>query len=114
MEQKLDWPEGVKHIHLALLPKNQDAERPISLTSYLYRLYTKLRGYLIDAWVQQISPCSVWYGPIPGGQIFKRVLTRMLKGIHTGGYHVCLLLDLNKFFDSIDRDLLMEDDGRGS
>ena len=112
VEQNLDWPEGVKYINMALLPKNQDAERPISLTSYIYRLYMKLRGHLVDAWVQQISPCSPWDAAIPGGQIFESLLTRMLKGelaIQTGSYHVCLLLDLNNFFESIDRDLLMEE-----
>ena len=111
-ERTLDWPEGVKFVSVALLPKNQDTERPISLTSYIYRLYMKLRGHLLEAWVKQISQCSPWDAAIPGGHIFERVLGRMLKGevaIHTGNYHICLLLDLNKFFDSIDRDILAEE-----
>ena len=45
VERDLQWPSGIRQVGVALLPKDLDSERPISLTSFVYRLYFKLRGF---------------------------------------------------------------------
>ena len=111
VERELCWPEGICQVAVALLPKDADSERPISLTSFIYRLYFKLRGHLIEKWVKQLVPDTPWDGAIPGASVFDRVLGRLLRGevmVYTGGHQVTLLLDVRKFYDSILRDELIE------
>ena len=43
MEEELQVPHSLRVTQVALLPKSDEHERPISLTSIWWRVYTKLR-----------------------------------------------------------------------
>ena len=48
MEEELQVPHSLRVTQVALLPKSDERERPISLTSIWWRVYTKLRRSLLE------------------------------------------------------------------
>ena len=47
------WPQSVQHVAITLLPKNSKAERPIGLLATVYRLWAKMRRFLVVRWARE-------------------------------------------------------------
>ena len=56
MEQAAQLPTQLKMHMVAMLPKNQTIERPITLTSVLYRVWCRLRKPVLDDWQRNLPP----------------------------------------------------------
>ena len=99
-------PEQVCATLVVLLPKKEDIERPISLTSVLYRTWCKLRWDKLRQWQSTVGQRSM-----PGMQVLHVALMRLLKcevGKATGRHVISLLLDLQCFYDSVELEILLK------
>ena len=95
---------------LLLLPKKADIERPISLTSVLYRTWCRLRWDKLRPWQCSIGHKLTWERSVPGTHVLQVALTRLLKcevGRATGKHVVSLLVDLQCFYDSVELERLL-------
>ena len=95
-------PEQVCTTLVVLLPKKEDIERPISLTSVLYRTWCKLRWDKLRQWQSKVGQRLPWERSMPGMQVLHVALMRLLKcevGKATGRHVISLLLDLQCFYD---------------
>ncbi|CAE7517958.1 unnamed protein product, partial [Symbiodinium sp. CCMP2456] len=111
-EKQQQWPEVICHVAVALLAKTIKAERPISLTSVIYRLYMSMRQHLLTRWLEEANPKSPWDKAVKGSDTFTSSHRRQLLAeilCHTGVHQVSLLVDLQNAYDRIDRMLLMQD-----
>ena len=111
-QQQQQWPESTCHVAVALLAKTVRAERPISLTSVIYRLYMAMRQHLLARWLEEVNPKSPWDKAVKGCDTFASSHRRQLLAeilCHTGVHQVSLLVDLQNAYDRIDRVQLMED-----
>ena len=103
-------PDQVCTTLVVLLPKKEDIERPISLTSVLYRTWCKLRWDKLKQWQNVVGQCLPWERSMPGMQVLYVALMRLLKcevGRATGRHVVSLLLDLQCFYDSVELEQLL-------
>ena len=97
-------PDQVCTTLVLLLPKKVDIERPISLTSVLYRTWFKLRWDKLKHWQHTIGQRLPWERSLPGTQVLQVALMRLLKcevGRATGRQVVSLLIDLQNFYDAV-------------
>lgn len=97
-------PDQVCTTLVVLFPKKEDIERPISLTSVLYRTWCKLRWDKLKHWRLP------WERSMPGIQLLYVALMRLLKcevGRATGRHVVSLLVDLQCFYDSVELEQLL-------
>ena len=104
-------PEQVCATLVVLLPKKEDIERPISLTSVLYRTWCKLRWDKLRQWQSTVGQRLPWERSVPGMQVLHVALMRLLKcevGKATGRHVISLLLDLQCFYDSVELELLLK------
>lgn len=98
-------PEQVCTTLVLLLPKKEEIERPISLTSVLYRTWCKLRWNKLRHWQSSIGQRLPWERSLPGTQVLQVALMRLLKcevGRAVGRHVVSLLIDLQCFYDSVE------------
>ena len=98
-------PEQVCTTLVLLLPKKEEIERPISLTSVLYRTWCKLRWNKLRHWQSSIGQRLPWGRSLPGTQVLQVALMRLLKcevGRAVGRHVVTLLVDLQCFYDSVE------------
>ena len=58
MERNVSIPFQLQVVQVALLPKTETKERPISLTSVLWRIWTKLRRTCLATWLKEYSRTS--------------------------------------------------------
>ena len=56
MEAKAELPTQLTMSLVVMLAKNEKVERPITLTSVLYRVWCRMRKPLLDAWQQNLPP----------------------------------------------------------
>ena len=97
-------PDQVCTTLVSLLPKKVDIERPISLTSVMYRTWFKLRWDKLRHWQNSIGQRLPWERSLPGTQVLQVALMRLLKcevGRATGRQVVSLLIDLQSFYDAV-------------
>ena len=98
-------PDQVCTTLVLLLPKKADIERPISLTSVLYRTWCRLRWDKLRSWQTSIGQRLPWERSLPGTQVLQVALMRLLKcevGRTAGRHVISLLIDLQCFYDSVD------------
>ena len=103
-------PDQVCATLVVLLPKKEDIERPISLTSVLYLTWCKLRWQKLRDWQGDALPRMPWERSMPGMQVLHVALMRLLKcevGKAIGRSVVSLLVDLQCFCDSATLELLL-------
>ena len=96
---------------VVLIPKNATIERPIALTSAVYRFWCKLRGDLIKQWQSQLGGLMPWERAKPGSQCLHIALSRLLRAEVNSAdqkFVVSTLIDLSNFYDRIDLQLLSE------
>ena len=104
-------PDQVVTTLVLLLPKKADIERPISLTSVMYRTWCRLRWDKIREWQSTIGQRLPWERSLPGQQVLQVALMRLLKcevGRATGRQVISLLLDLQNFYDAVQLEQLLE------
>ena len=111
IEEKGRWPEQVLCDLVVFIgkPTPVPSERPISLTSGLYRLWCKLRKPLIEEWEGKAA--GFWDRAIAGSSALQAALARELRheiahhvGACTGGVY----FDMAKFYDTLQPDIVLE------
>ena len=110
-EIKGKWPVQIQHVAIAMLPKDELAERPIALTSMLYRCWNKCRKHLLAAWIKATQGITPWDHLIPGSEVEGVSQSRQLRAevpVQLGLAHAVVLLDLKHFYDSVDLELLVQ------
>ena len=98
-------PDQVRATLVVLLPKKEDIERPISLTSVLYRTWCRLRWDKLRHWQCNIGQRLPWERSVPGTQVLQVALMRLLKcevGRAVGRHVISLLVGLQCFYDSVE------------
>ncbi|CAE7425660.1 unnamed protein product [Symbiodinium natans] len=111
MEEDLVIPLQVSQVQIVLLAKSALKERPIGLTSVLWRLWCKTRRFLVGQWLDSYIPDHPFDSAIPGRTSLDVALARKcskesarVKGLHT----VSLFVDMNGFYDSVSWQRLCE------
>ena len=96
---------------VVLIPKSATIERPIALTSAVYRFWCKMRGDLIKQWQSQLGGLMPWERAKPGSQCLHIALNRLLRAEVNSAdqkFVVSASIDLSNFYDRIDLRLLAE------
>ena len=104
MEEKVQLPTQQQMHMVVMLPKNAAKERPITLTSLLYRVWRRLRKPLLDAWQQHLPPAMNHDRARPGATVLYVALERLLRQeVHraNGRHGVTCLMDMSTFYDTI-------------
>ena len=104
METKVQLPTQQQMHMVVMLPKNEAKERPITLTSLLYRVWCRLRKPLLDDWQKHLPATMQHDRARPGAQVLHVALERLLRQeVHraTGRYGVTCLMDMSTFYDTI-------------
>ena len=111
MEEDLAIPLQVSQVQIVLLAKSALKERPIGLTSVLWRLWCKTRRFMVSQWLDSYIPDHPFDSAIPGRTSLDVALARKcskesarVKGLHT----VSLFVDINGFYDSVSWQRLCE------
>ncbi|CAE7233951.1 unnamed protein product [Symbiodinium natans] len=111
MEEDLAIPLQVSQVQIVLLAKSALKERPIGLTSVLWRLWCKTRRFLVSQWLDSYIPDHPFDSAIPGRTSLDVALARKcskesarVKGLRT----VSLFVDINGFYDSVSWQRLCE------
>ena len=105
MEKSATMPTQLQMSLVVMLAKNEKVERPITLTSVLYRTWCRLRKSMLDSW-QLNLPSSMDYDRArPGATALHVALDRLLRqeSNKTLAQHgITVLLDMSTFYDTID------------
>ena len=104
MEQSAQMPTQMQMHMVVMLAKNQTIERPITLTSTMYRLWCRLRKPILDAWQAALPDFMNHDRARPGAQVLQVALERLLRQEvpRTNKRHgVTVLMDLSTFYDTI-------------
>ena len=103
-------PDQARTKVVLLLPKKAEIERPISLTSVLYRTWCRLRWDKLRPWQCSIGQKLTWERSVPGTHVLQVALMRLLKcevGRAIGRHVISLLVDLQCFYDSVELEQLL-------
>ena len=107
VETELKWPAQVLLNLIVYLAKAGGGERPVTLSSALYRLYGKIRKPEMAAWTEKKA--GFWDTAVKGSSALKTALMRefwnevcLEKGLEAAE----LLLDMEKFFDTLKPEIL--------
>lgn len=111
MEQPAQLPTQLQMHMVAMLPKNQTIERPITLTSTLYRVWRRLRKSLLDDWQHNLPAHMNHDRARPGAQVLQVALERLLRQEvrrANNKHGVTVLMDMSTFYDTIQLERLQE------
>ena len=103
-EKRGSLPVQMMVHEVALLPKDEHKERPISLTPVLWRLYCSFRKPKVREWVATYVGDHAYDSAVPGGRSLDVALRRLLRAEHAkvSNYHMLtLFIDLQGFYDGI-------------
>ena len=96
MEKTALLPVQTRYTNIGLIPKNERVERPIALTSCLYRLWNRYRKFELQQWQMGLDRDMPWDQARPHRDCLSIAVGRMLKaeiGKHQGVYTVSCLAD---------------------
>ncbi|CAE7214837.1 unnamed protein product [Symbiodinium sp. CCMP2592] len=105
VEADLTLPLQMLTVQVALLAKTPEKERPISLTSVLWRVYSKLRRPLLESWLKSYAACAPFDSATPGHTSLDPALSRLIKAEDHKFRKITfitLFVDLEGFYDGID------------
>ena len=108
VEETLSWPRQVLLNLVALLPKPAGGDRPIVLTASLYRLWSRLRKFLVSSWESEHR--DFWDTAIKGSSALMAAILREAKNEichHLDIDVIQFLWDGEKFYDSINTNRLI-------
>ena len=111
MEKEADLPLQLRHTNIVMIPKSERIERPIALTSCLYRLWNSYRKHDLHKWQLGLDKDMPWDHARPHRDCLSIAVGRMLKaeiGKHQGIHTVTCLADLTCFYDTVQLDHLIE------
>ncbi|CAE7504637.1 unnamed protein product [Symbiodinium sp. CCMP2592] len=104
-ETDLTLPLQMLTVQVALLAKTPEKERPISLTSVLWRVYSKLRRPLLESWLKEYAAFAPFDSATPGHTSLDPALSRLIKAEDHKFRKVTfitLFVDLEGFYDGVD------------
>ena len=104
MEHQAQLPTQQQMHMVIMLPKTSTKERPITLTSLLYRVWCRLRKPVLDQWQKQLPPTMQHDRARPGAQVLQVALERLLRQeVHkaNGCHGVTCLMDMSTFYDTV-------------
>ncbi len=103
IEEELVWPTPMTLNVVQLIHKSVEADRPITLTQGLYRLWSRLRRKDVAAWTRQRA--GHWDRAVAGSAPLREALLRQAKlelaTVQQFSW-VEVLWDLTKFYDFVD------------
>ena len=111
MEAKAELPTQLTLSLVVMLAKNEKVERPITLTSVLYRVWCKMRKPLMDAWQNNLPQAMNYDRARPGATALHVALERLLRQETTkslGNHGITVLLDMSTFYDTLDLQRLQQ------
>ena len=79
MEEQAELPTQMQMHMVVMLPKNQNTERPITLTSTLWRTWYRLRKSLLDQWQRTLPKEMEHDRARPGANVLYVALERILR-----------------------------------
>ena len=111
MERDALLPTQLRYTNIVLIPKSAKVERPIALTSCLYRVWNSYRKYDIQRWQMTLDDDLPWDQARPKRDCLSIAVGRMLKSEirkHQGVHTVTCLADLSCFYDTVNLDSILE------
>ena len=111
VELELAMPLQMRAVQVALLPKSPEKERPISLTSVLWRIFSKLRRPVLDGWIKEYVAHAPFDAATPGRTCLDPALSRLIKAEDhkfRKVTFVTLFVDLLGFYDAVDFSRLLQ------
>ena len=118
VEEMMQWeregvlPDQLTIVRYTLLPKSAEDERPIGLTSYLYRSYCRLRWDLYAQWLEEYRRSAPWDRALPGHSSLDTALARTARHEvckHTRKHGVTALVDLSSFYELVPHSILLRE-----
>ncbi|CAE7258263.1 unnamed protein product [Symbiodinium sp. CCMP2592] len=118
VEEMMQWeregvlPDQLTMVRYTLLPKSAEDERPIGLTSYLYRSYCRLRWDLYAQWLEDYRRSAPWDRALPGHSSLDTALARTARHEvckHTRKHGVTALVDLSSFYELVPHTILLRE-----
>ena len=112
MERTVSVPFQMQVVQVALLPKTEAKERPISLTSVLWRIWTKLRRTCLALWLKEFyNHTSGFDSAVPGQTCLDPALARLIRAEDhkfRGQTLILLFCDLEGFYDVVSHERLAQ------
>ena len=112
MEEQAQLPTQMQMHMVVMLPKNATIERPITLTSTLWRTWCRLRKPVLDQW-QRTLPMAMDHDKArPGANVLFVALERLLRQeVHRarGRHGITVLMDMSTFYDTIPLEKLQQE-----
>ena len=111
IELHFQWPEAICCVGFAMLPKTQEAERPIGLTSLWYRLLVKARLHLLDEWLHVMNQKMPYDYGVKKRSVLQSNMSRLLKAeklVAGPLFQLSVLVDLQNCFDRVDYHVLLQ------
>ena len=111
MEREALLPIQMRYTNIVLIPKSCKVERPIALTSCLYRVWNSYRKHDIQKWQMTLDEALPWDQARPHRDCLSIAVGRMLKAEirkHQGIHTVTCLADLSCFYDTVNLDHIIE------
>ena len=111
MEQEALLPTQLRMVNIVMIPKSLKVERPIALTSCLYRLWNRIRKQDIVRWQLSLDTAMPWDHARPKKDCLSIAVGRMLQSElckHNDIHTVTCLADLSCFYDTVDLDKLIQ------
>ena len=111
MEREALLPIQMRYTNIVLIPKSSKVERPIALTSCLYRVWNSYRKHDIHKWQMTLDDALPWDQSRPHRDCLSIAVGRMLKAEirkHQGIHTVTCLADLSCFYDTVNLDHIIE------
>ncbi len=104
------WPEGTGTVLIVLLPKPDGGWRPIGLFPTIIRVWMKLRRQLAQGWEEQHSRDFLFAGRGKGAHVAAwQHAQRAEQAADAGATFVQLLLDMQKCFELVPHDVLVQE-----
>ena len=107
-EEHVAWPWQVHVTLVCLLAKEVKGERPISLLTMLYRIWSRTRKAFATEWCD--AKAGFWDDAVRGGSPLQAALRRLVADEltqHTDNQEACtVLFDVECFYDSISLSLV--------
>eukprot|EP00973_Karenia_brevis_P064827 9004269-Karenia_brevis.AAC.1 len=100
--EQIQWPKQSLVNLVALLAKNVESDRPITLTTFLYRLYNKLESKSVGEWESKKS--GHWDAAVRGSSCLRAAIAAEMGAELAGDLGISmveLVLDFEKFYDNI-------------
>ena len=104
LEAELSLPLQMSCVQVVMLAKTVVKERPIGLTSVLWRFSCKTRRHLVSQWLDEYSPAHPWDAAVLGRTSVDMALARLMSKEHArvqGVHAITLFVAIARFYESV-------------